>query len=78
MATNLTAPPPPAPIVEVVSNPMILGGMPTVHGTRIPAQTILLYIRDGASLDVIYTDYPTLPLGGVEAVERWARTQGLL
>lgn len=78
MATNLSAPPPPAPFVEVVSNPLIMGGAPTIHGTRILAETILLYIREGASLTEIYTDYPTLPLGGVEAVERWAKARGLL
>lgn len=78
MATRLTAPPPPAPYVEVVSNPQILGGMPTIHGTRILAETILVYLRDGASADEIYSDYPSLPVGGIDAVERWARERGLL
>lgn len=64
--------------VEVVSNPEIMGGWPCVAGTRIPAETILVYIRQGASVREIVDDYPTLPLGGVDAVRRWAEREGKL
>lgn len=77
MATHLFAPPPPR-FVEVVSDPEILGGWPVIHGTRIPAETILIYIKDGVDDRQIYVDYPSLPLGGIDAVRRWAVAQGLL
>jgi uncharacterized protein (DUF433 family) len=62
---------------EVVSDPEILGGMPCVRGTRVPAETIVAYIRGGASLSEIFNDYPTLPNDGVEAVKRWAIENGI-
>jgi uncharacterized protein (DUF433 family) len=55
-----------------------MGGWPCVSGTRIPAETILLYIKDGASVREIVSDYPTLPLGGIEAVRAWAVREGKL
>ena len=65
-------------VVEVVSDPEIMGGWPCVSGTRIPAETILLYIKDGATVREIVSDYPSLPFGGVDAVARWARETGRL
>ena len=64
------------PPVEVISNPEIMGGWPCVSGTRIPAETILLYIKDGAGIHEIVTDYPTLPLGFRDAVIAWAEATG--
>jgi uncharacterized protein (DUF433 family) len=64
--------------VEVTCDPEIMGGWPCVSGTRIPAETILLYIKDGASVREIVSDYPTLPLGGIEAVRAWAVREGKL
>lgn len=77
MATTLSAPPPPR-FVEVVSDPEIQGGWPVIHGTRIPAETIVACIKDGIDDRQIYTDYPSLPLGGIDAVRRWAVAQGLI
>lgn len=62
--------------VEVTSDPQIMGGWPCVSGTRIPAETILLYIKDGADIEEIVGDYPSLPFGGVDAVRRWAEREG--
>lgn len=56
---------------EVVSTPGILGGMPCVRGTRVPAETVLAYLRDGHSREDIFTDYPSLPLDGIDACLRW-------
>ena len=61
---------------EVVSNPEILGGTPCVDGTRVPAETIALYLQAGATRQTIFNDYPSLPLDGVEAVERWLAAAG--
>ena len=77
MATKLTAPPPPR-FVEVVSDPEILGGWPVIHGTRIASETIVACIKAGESDYEIVSAYPYMPLGGIEAVRRWATTQGLL
>ena len=65
-------------VVKVVCDPDIMGGSPCVGGTRILAETILLYIRDGASVEEIVGDYPSLPFGGVDAVRLWATREGKL
>lgn len=57
---------------EVVSDPSVMGGMPVVRGTRIPAETILAYMRSGRTDREIFEDYPTLPLAGPDAVRSWA------
>lgn len=74
MATLLRPPHVPR-VVEVTCDPQIMGGWPCVSGTRIPAETILLYIKDGATVEEIVGDYPSLPFGGVDAVRRWAERE---
>ncbi len=64
--------------VEVVSDPEILGGTPIVSGTRVPAEIVLVYLKDGAGVYEIVSDYPHLPFGAVEAVQKWARLNNLL
>ena len=58
---------------RIVADPGVLGGMPVVAGTRVPAATILAYLREGRTEDYIREDYPTLPAGAIEAVRRWDR-----
>ena len=77
MATRAIKPWVPKP-VEVTSDPEIMGGMPCVGGTRVPAETILDYIRHGSGVEEIVGDYPYLPFGAVDAVMRWARAEGRL
>ncbi len=67
----------PALPAEVHSNPDILGGMPCVRGTRVPAMTIVAYIRDGYSDFDIFRDYPSLPIDGIDAVRHWATENGI-
>lgn len=62
----------PAVQAEIVSDPSVMSGDPVVRGTRIPAETILAYLRAGRTPQEIFEDYPTLPIDGIEAVERWA------
>lgn len=57
---------------EVVSDPSIMSGDPVVRGTRVPAETILAYLRGGHTAREIFEDYPSLPVDGIEAVIRWA------
>jgi uncharacterized protein (DUF433 family) len=62
---------------EVVSNVSILTGEPCVSGTRVPAMTIVEELRAGEPLGAIFVNYPSLPFDGVEAVENWARSNGI-
>ncbi|HEX8447129.1 MAG TPA: DUF433 domain-containing protein [Sphingomonas sp.] len=63
--------------VRVVSTPGILGGMPCVSGTRVPAEVIRVSLNAGESKFEIFCAYPYLPMGSVEAVIRWAQESGL-
>jgi len=67
----------PALPAEVHSNPDILGGMPCVRGTRVPAMTIVAELRAGASREEIFHHYPSLPIDGIEAVRFWAGENGI-
>ena len=62
----------PAIRAEVVSDPTVMSGDPVVRGTRVPAETILAYLRAGHSAQDIFADYPSLPIDGIDAVIRWA------
>jgi uncharacterized protein (DUF433 family) len=77
MATLIRPPRQPRP-VEVVSDPEIMGGWPRVSGTRIPAETILACIVAGDDDRRIVRAYPSMPIGGMEAVRDWARALGRL
>lgn len=63
---------PMTPRTEVVRDPAVMSGEPTVSGTRILASTILGYLRHGSSAEEIFRDYPSLPVDGIDAVSRWA------
>ena len=74
MATaRIKEPPQPA---SVVSTPGIMGGVPCVLGTRVPAETILASINEGMSVYEILRGYPYLPMDAVDAVVEWARSNG--
>jgi uncharacterized protein (DUF433 family) len=57
---------------SVVRDPSVMGGAPVIRGTRIPAETIVAYLRAGHSAQEIFEDYPSLPLDGIQAVIHWA------
>ncbi|CAA7612687.1 DUF433 domain-containing protein [Magnetospirillum sp. UT-4] len=57
----------------VVSVEGILGGVPVVRGTRIPADTILAELRSGRSRFEIFRSYPSLPPDGIDACLAWER-----
>jgi uncharacterized protein (DUF433 family) len=56
---------------EVTSDPTVMSGDPVVRGTRVPAETIVAYLRAGRSPQDIFNDYPSLPIDGIDAVIRW-------
>jgi len=65
---------PPVIVAEVVCDPSVMSGEPVVRGTRVPAETIVAYLRAGRSNLEIFEDYPTLPIDGIDAVIRWAES----
>lgn len=75
MATTREKEPPAR--ARVVKTAGVMGGMPCLEGTRVPAETIRQYLIDGYSAAEIYEDYPYLPVGAIEAVIAWARQAGL-
>jgi uncharacterized protein (DUF433 family) len=62
----------PAVKSEVVRDPTVMSGDPVVRGTRVPAMTIVAYLRAGRNSREIFEDYPTLPVDGIDAVAAWA------
>jgi len=57
----------------ITSNPEIMGGEPTIRGTRITARAILGRIKDGETLESILDDYPYLDRETLEAAALYAR-----
>jgi uncharacterized protein (DUF433 family) len=57
---------------EVIRDPSVMSGEPVVRGTRVPAMTIVAYLRAGHTAREIFEDYPTLPVDGIDAVIVWA------
>ena len=48
-------------ISEIVhSNPEILGGTPVFVGTRVPVQSLLVYLERGETLEEFLENYPTV------------------
>lgn len=60
---------------RIVRDARTLAGRPVIAGTRIPAATILAYLRAGHQQSEIRADYPSLPKDGIAAVEAWARQE---
>lgn len=44
----------------VHSDPQILGGTPVFVGTRIPVQSLLVYLEKGETLEEFLDNYPTV------------------
>jgi|HubBroStandDraft_1064217.scaffolds.fasta_scaffold00060_49 uncharacterized protein (DUF433 family) len=57
----------------IVSDPEIMGGTPTIKGTRITAQTLLGRIEGGDSVESIVADYPMLDAEMIEAAVLYAK-----
>ena len=45
---------------RIVSDPTVLGGKPTIKGTRVSVELIMEWIASGASRDSIVKAYPHL------------------
>ena len=51
---------------HIVCNPAILGGKPTIRGSRISVQLILEWIASGATIPQIAQKYPHLTEEGIQ------------
>lgn len=56
----------------IVRDPQICGGEPVVRGTRVTIRTILASLAEGAWIDEILDDFPTLTEAQVRAVIAFA------
>jgi len=56
----------------IIRDPKINGGEPTVRGTRITIRTILASLAEGAWIDDILADFPTLKEEQLRAVIAFA------
>jgi len=58
----------------IVRDPKICGGQPVIKGTRVPIRTILASLAEGATIQQILDDFPTLTEDAVRAVVAFAAT----
>jgi uncharacterized protein (DUF433 family) len=59
---------------RIVTNAGILGGLPVVEGTRVPAGNVMAEVICGSSRAEIFRHYPSLPLDGIEACIEWDKS----
>jgi len=56
----------------IVRNPRICGGQPVIRGTRVTVRTVLASLAEGASIEEILRDFPSLSEEAVRAVIAFA------
>jgi len=56
----------------ILRDPQICGGEPVIKGTRVTIRTILASLAEGASIEEILKDFPTLTEEDVRAVIAFA------
>jgi uncharacterized protein (DUF433 family) len=56
----------------IVRDPQICGGQPVIKGTRVTLRTILASLAEGARVEEILQDFPTLSEDDVRAVIAFA------
>ena len=58
----------------IVRNPKICAGEPVIKGTRVTVRTILASLAEGARMEEILKDFPTLKEEDIRAVIAFAAT----
>jgi uncharacterized protein (DUF433 family) len=53
-------------------NPQVCGGEPVIKGTRVTVRTILACLAEGASVENITKDFPTVSREAVQAMIAYA------
>lgn len=56
----------------IVRDPQICGGELTIKGTRVTVRTILASLAEGATIDEIVKDFPTVTEQAVRAIMAFA------
>ena len=59
----------------ITSSPDVMGGTPVFAGTRVPAQTLLDYLKAGESIDDFLEGFPTVSKAQVIAFLEEAEEQ---
>lgn len=59
-------------LAYIVRDPALCGGEPVVKGTRVTVRTVLASLAEGARVEEILADFPTLSEAGVRAVIAFA------
>jgi len=57
---------------RIVRDPKICGGEPVINGTRVTLRTVLASLAEGADVNEILADFPTLSADDVRAVIAFA------
>jgi uncharacterized protein (DUF433 family) len=57
---------------QIIRDPQVNGGEPTLRGTRVTVRTVLASLAEGAWIDEILADFPTLSEVQVRAVIAFA------
>ena len=57
---------------HIARDPQICGGEPVIRGTRVTIRTVLASLAEGARIDEILEDFPTLTEEDVQAVIAFA------
>ena len=59
-------------LAHIIRDPAICGGEPVIRGTRVTLRTVLSSLAEGASVDEIVADFPTLTAEDIRAVVAFA------
>jgi uncharacterized protein (DUF433 family) len=57
---------------RIVRDPKVCGGEPVIKGTRVTLRTVLASLAEGATIDEILADFPTLNEKDIRAVIAFA------
>lgn len=58
--------------IHIIRDPKICGGEPVIRGTRVPLRTVLASLAEGATVEEIVKDFPTLTEQDVRAAIAFA------
>ena len=59
-------------LAHITRDPQVCGGEPVVRGTRVTLKTVLASLAEGADVDDILADFPTLSVEDLRAVIAFA------
>lgn len=57
---------------RIVSDPLVMGGAPTIRGLRIPVATVVAMVADGMTTQEICGDHPDLTVDDVSEALHFA------